>query len=256
MIHRKKVAVWLISASILILQSACGTQKNTLSYFNDLKAQEAGTLTLVLPEIKIEPEDVITINVTSLQQDATVLYNSEGTENSYKVDSKGDIIFPVLGEIHVAGYTTQELSAYLKGKIEETVIDPSVNVELTSFRVEVLGEVNEPGIVTANKERFTILDAIAASGDLTQYGERDNILLLRPDGNELKYYHLSLNDSKLLSSPLFYLKQNDVVIVEPNDIKKDNSKYNTNNAYRLQVISTVVAASSVIASLAIALLVK
>jgi polysaccharide export outer membrane protein len=124
------------------------------------------------------------------------------------------------------------------------------------FYVNVIGEVKTPIRVKVETERFTLLDAISAAGDLTEYGERSNILVIREEDGKKTYNRLDLSSSSVFASPYFYLQQNDVVYVEPNQIRIDNSKYNQNNAYKLTVISTVVSAASVIASLVIALTVK
>ena len=101
-----------------------------------------------------------------------------------------------------------------------------------------------------------MLDAIAAAGDLTPYGNRNDVLLIRENNGKREYHRLNLNDASLLSSPYFYLQQNDVVLVTPNDIRQDNAKYNQLNSYKLSVISTIVSSCSIIASLIIALTVK
>lgn len=246
----------LLPILAVILLASCSSQKTNLTYFDDIKNSQQGALTVNVVPVRLAPDDILTIAVTSIRPEATAIYNAGEQGTRYRVDARGDITFPVLGKIHVEGMTTDELAAYLTKRIEETVVDPFVSVQLSNMTIQVLGEVNRPGTVMVNKERFSILDAIAAVNDLTAYGQRDNVLILRKEGDEIKYYHINLNDSELLSSPLFYLHQNDVVIVEPNNIKKDNSKYNMNNAYKLQVISTIVSASSVVASLAIALAVK
>ena len=112
---------------------------------------------------------------------------------------------------------------------------------------------NKPGAIAVTKERYTILDAIADAQDLTNYGKRENILLIREEDGVATYHRLNLTDASLLTSPYFYLRQNDVIYVEPNKIITDNSKYNQYSGYKLSVISTVVGAVSVIASLVIAL---
>lgn len=246
----------IVLSIITLVAGSCNTSRTNMTYFSDLKDSTTGVLTLEVPNIRIVPDDILSIGVTSLRPEATAIYNGTGAQQNYRVGANGDITFPVLGKIHVEGMTTQELAAYLTERIEETVVDPYVRVELINFRIEVLGEVNRPGVVPVSKEQFTILDALAAVNDLTPYAQRDNILLLRQDNGKTTYHHINLNDSRLMESPLFYLKQNDVIIVDSNDVKKDISRYNTNNAYKLQVISTIVSASSVLASLAIALLVK
>ena len=119
-----------------------------------------------------------------------------------------------------------------------------------------MGEVKNPHRIYVNSERFTLLDALSAAGDLTEYGERGNVLVIREENGQQIYHRLDLADSNIFSSPYFYLQQNDVVYVEPNQIRIDNSKYNQNNAFKLSVISTIVSTASVVASLVIALAVK
>lgn len=241
---------------LAIILPGCSTQKQNISYFTDLKNTPQGVLNINAARIRIVPDDILQILVSSDRPEATAIYNDNGNQHRYRVNERGEINFPFIGRIKVEGMTTEELAAYLTGRIEEHVVDPYVTVDLENFRVEVLGEVEKPGVIPVNRERFSVLDALAAAGDITAYGVRDNILLLRQEDGVTKYYHLDLNDSKTMTLPEFYMQQNDVLIVEPNNIKKDNSRYNTNNAYKLQVISTVVSASSVLASLAIALAVK
>ena len=163
---------------------------------------------------------------------------------------------PVIGKIHVAGLTTAQLTDELTRMISKDVTDPVVTVRLRNFSVNVMGEVNSPGIKGVGGERCSILDAIAAAGDLTPYGNRNDVLLIRENNGKREYHRLNLNDASLLSSPYFYLQQNDVVLVTPNDIRQDNAKYNQLNSYKLSVISTIVSSCSIIASLIIALTVK
>lgn len=260
----------LVAIAILILTS-CSSPKTSLTYFEDLKGKADGSIPVGHYDIKIVPDDELMITVNSLVPTATAEYNmplvnpsqrGNATVNTqpvlqtYLVSQEGDIMFPVLGKIHVEGMTVQELTKYLEGRIGADVENPIVRVELLSFRVNVLGEVNAPGVKNVKTQRFTLLDALAAAGDLTEYGERENVLLIREENGKLTYHHFNLNDSKTMESPYFFLQQNDVVVVEPNKIRKDNSKYNQFNAYKVSVISTVVSAASVIASLVIALTVK
>ena len=135
--------------------------------------------------------------------------------------------------------------------------NPYVRVQLASVRVNVMGEVNAPGAKWVAKERYSVLDAISDAGDINQYGRRDNILLIREEADGTRSYHrLDLGSSDLLTSPYFYLQQNDVVYVEPNDVRQSNAEYNQNNSYKVQVISTAISAVSVIATLIIALVIK
>ena len=144
----------------------------------------------------------------------------------------------------------------IRARVSANVKDPFVRVELLGFNIDVMGEVKNPQRIYVNSERYTLLDALSAAGDLTEYGERSNVLVIREEDGKQTYHRLNLADSNIFSSPYFYLHQNDVIYVEPNQIRIDNSKYNQNNAYKLSVISTIVSASSVVASLIIALAVK
>ena len=175
---------------------------------------------------------------------------------TYLVDKQGYINFPVLGKLKVVGKSTDEIKAMLEEQIGKDVENPYVRVQLANFKVNVLGEVNRPGSLSVTTERFSVLDALANAGDLTEYGNRANVLVIREEGGVRQYHRMNLNDAAILSSPYFYLQQNDVVYVEPNKIRQDNSKYNQNNAYKLSVISTIVSACSVVASLIIALAIK
>lgn len=252
--------------------SACHTSKTHLSYLSELPEATEGTLSSSGYSIKIVPEDELEIVVTSTVPTATAEYNLPATnaqyvvgqnsilstteQQKYTVDNLGDIDFPILGKIHVAGMTTMQLKKYLTERIAENVNDPKVKVKLANFKVNVIGEVRNPRTVEVKSERFSIFDALASAGDMTEYGRRDNVTVIRESGDSLVYCRLDLRDPAVTSSPYYYLRQNDVVIVDPNDIRQTNSKYNQNNSYKLSVISTIVSAVSVIASLVIALTVK
>lgn len=257
--------------AITLLASSCSTTKNDISYFTNIGTSESGAITPGSYEIKIIPDDELIITVSSLVPEATAVYNTPmanvatrntttpttvGSLLTYVVDQNGDIMMPILGKLHVSGLTTKEISSMITKEVEKTVKDPYVRVQLLNFRINVLGEVNSPGVQTIGTERYTIMDAIAASGDLTIYGQRNNILLIREENGQNTYHRLNLNDVNILSSPYYYLQQNDVIYVEPNKIRKDNSKFNSNNNYKLSVISTCVSAAAVVSSMVIALCIK
>lgn len=266
-----KLLKYVLAALVLTAVCSCKTQ-NDLTYMADISGTSVAQLATAKNDITIEPEDELMITVTAEVPAVVARYNrpaissqngvktevvSGQTMQTYIVDRSGDIDFPVLGKIHVAGLTTTRLRDYLLKQIEKDVKDPVVSVRLVNFKVNVLGEVDEPKVVESKRERLTLFDALAACGDLTEYGRRDAVAVIRenPDGTST-YATLNLADSKITSSPYFVLKQNDVVYVAPNDIKQSNSKYNQNNGFKLSVISTVISGISVIASLVIALSVK
>lgn len=262
----------LLFAIASICGVSCSSSKESLTYFEDIDSVlGANGLGSNEYSVKVVPDDELKIVITSQIQEATAPYNlpmanyvtateltSKNTPaiQTYVVDKNGYITMPILGDIKVAGKTTDEISKEIKSLVEKDVKDPYVVVAFCGFRVNVLGEVKAPGAKMVTKERYSILDAIADAEDLTEYGKRENVLLIREEDGVKKTVRLNLNDAKLLESPYFYLQQNDVVYVEPNKIKKDNSKYNQNNAFKMTVVSTVVSALSVIASLVIALTVK
>lgn len=266
-----KFRLLLLTALAGMLVCSCTTSKNSLTYMADLKTQVDGILPTGDYSIRIVPDDELFISVTSLVPEATMMYNlplsnpaklsdinvaMTPSQQTYLVNNEGNIKFPVLGELHVAGLTTTELADKLTEMISRDVEDPIVKVELLNFYVNVIGEVEKPGRQNVPRQRYTLLDALAEAGDMTEYGERSNVLLIREKDGQTIYHRFNLNDSKSLDSPYFYLQQNDVIYVEPNEIRKDNAKYNQNNSFKISVISTIVSACSVVASLVIALAVK
>ena len=250
--------------------SACSTSRSSLTYFEDIDSR--------IPEFQIDtanliiaPHDELMISVTSFVPEATAQYNlpptnlstSENTQisttyamSTYIVNTHGYIDIPSVGPLKVEGLTTNQLTDTLVAIISKEVVAPNVRVQLVNFSVNVIGEVKNPGRFKVNNQRISILDAIAMAGDLTEYGQRDGILLIRESDGKRAVHKLNLNSAEILNSPYFYLQQNDVVYIEPNKIRKDNSKYNQNNAFKLSVTSTIVSVVSVIASLVIALTVK
>ena len=257
--------------AVMISSSSCSTNRTSLTYFEDTATVTDTSFPMGEYNIKIQPDEEHFSSVSSLVPEATAMYNlpvmnpglrsNIGTtttpqSQTYVVDPKGDIIFPVLGKLHVAGYTVEGLADEITKMVSKDVSDPIVRVELMNFKVNVLGEVRSPGAKHCNTRRVTILDALSMAGDMTSYGRRDNIAVIREVDGKRELHRLDLNKSDVFTSPYFYLQQIDIVYVEPNKIIQDNSKYNQNNAYKLSVTSTVVSAASVIASLVIALTVK
>lgn len=255
----------------MIALASCSSQKSVLPYFTDITEIKEGTLPKMDYMPVVQPDDELFITVSSVNPAATAIYNlplanpaqdwgvrgtSADKQMTYVVTSNGDINFPVLGPVHVAGLTTEQVREELIKLLSKDVEDPMVTVALVNFKVNVAGEVKTAGQIELSGNRCTILDALSAAGDLTEYGERSNVLIIREENGERKFAHLDLNSSDILTSPYYYLKQNDYIYVAPNSIRQANSKYNQNNAFKLSVISTIVSATSVIASLIIALAVK
>ena len=254
--------------------ASCKPQKDTLSYFKDIDTQTFSVeIDPSMYTPKIEPADELSIAVTStIRPELALPYNlplvnpaqvgegnirvSQAGQATYIVPADGNIVMPILGKVHVAGLTTEQVAEKITNLISKDVQDPVVTVKLLNFKVNVAGEVQEPGSFSVNGNRISVLDALAMAGDLTPYAQRENILIVREENGKRVAYKLDLTDPNVLSSPVFYLKQNDYIYVSPNQIRNDNAKYNQNNAYKLSVISTIVSGVSVIASLIIALAIK
>ena len=242
--------LFLLAAGCLLL-SSCGSSKQVV-YFQDMQPGESE---IVLPEaqaITVRPEDKISIIVNSRDPQLTDLFNlpilsrqlgqslrGSGTSSgssqgvsAYTVDASGEIDFPVLGKIYVAGMKREEIAAYIKDALirENLVKDPVVTVEFANLCVSVLGEVNNPGRFSIDRDRLTILDALSMAGDLTIYGNRFKVMVLRQEGDVQRVYGIDLTSGNhVYTSPAYYLQQNDVVYVEPNNVKARQSTVNGNN---------------------------
>lgn len=248
-----------IAAAIVLAATVTSCKApQSLAYFENADSLKTVGTTALDYAVKIRPADELIITVNSIVPEATAAYNLSSTpqNQTYVVDTDGEITMPVIGKIHAAGMTTKGLGDYLTEKISKEVDSPVVRVQLANFRVNVLGEVKRPGAIEAKSERFTIFDALAAAEDMTEYGERTNVMVIREENGQRAYHRVNLKDARIVDSPYYYLQQNDVVYVEPNQIKAGNAKYSQNNAFKVAVVSTIVSAVSVIASLVIALAVK
>lgn len=261
----------VIAILSLCLLASCSTKRSPLTYFEDISDVYEQMAPTDNYSLRIQPDDELFIAVLSLSPEASAIYNlpyanpatnsellqtQQPSQMTYIVDTEGNINFPVLGKLHVEGMTTEQLRDELIKRISVEVEDPQVTVRLLNFRVNVAGEVKQAGPQKVTTERYSVLDALTAAGDLTEFGERNNVLVIREEDGKRVAHRLDLNSSELLTSPYFYLKQNDYVYVSPNKIRQDNSKYNQNNAFKVSVVSTIVSGCSVIASLVIALTVK
>lgn len=236
---------------LIVVFTSCKTPK--LTYMEDM---ESNTSQIIAhpSEIRVQPLDKISIIVNSKDPMLSSLFNlpyvsqklgqsfsSMGASTSsssgngisgYTINNEGDIDFPVLGKVHVNGMNRTEIAAHIKEKLvsNDLVKDPVVTVEFMNLAVSVLGEVNEPGRYNIDKDCFTLLDAISMAGDLTVYGKRNNILVQRMNGDELHSYRVDLTSGvALYKSPVYYLQQNDVVYVEPSEVRARQATVNANN---------------------------
>ena len=261
-----RIKYMMAFVACMILFSSCSKKVTELPYF--INIEEVDISKPQAYDVIIEPGDELFIQVSSTVPTASAPYNlplatpsKAGTEKNidqgkvltYTVDKEGYINFPVLGKIKVVGMSLEQLSDKLTEMISADVTDPTVTVEMMNFYVNVGGEVLRPGRIGVNSRRFSILDALAQVGDLTQYGKRESVLIIREENGKRTHARLNLNDANVLNSPYFFLKQNDYIYVEPNEIKEDNARYNSNLTQRLQIGSIVLTTVSLITSTCIAI---
>ena len=197
--------------------------------------------------ITVQPKDVLSIVVSSRNPELATGFNlplqqyyAGSTEASsaynyrqlgYQVDLEGYIDFPVLGRLRVAGLTRERLSAMIKARLQEDLIrDAIVTVDFMNFKVSVLGEVNNPGTFSVSDDRITLLEALGRASDLTIYGRRDNVLVRRETEGRVVFYRVDLRTEAFLTSPAYFLQQNDVVYVEPNNTMVARSRINENRS--------------------------
>lgn len=234
------------TAAIVLFLASCTTPKK-IAYFQDLQPGISANKITVSPEITLKPKDKMSIVVSAQDQRLTTLFNlpilSQSIGESYSaargmsgytVDNEGNIDFPVIGKLYVQGKTREEVSNLIKNELisRNLVKEPVVTVEFMNLTFSVLGEVNKPGRVSINKDRVTLLDALSAAGDLTIYGKRDSVMVLRNEAGIQRVYGVDLCSAKdLYSSPVYYLQQDDVVYVEPNGTRARQSSLNGNTIF-------------------------
>ncbi|KMQ62320.1 sugar transporter [Chryseobacterium sp. BLS98] len=168
---------------------------------------------------------------------------------TYIVDSEGNIDFPILGKLNTSNKTLVEFKEELRNKMTQYVINPTVNIRFTNFKVTVLGEVNRQGDYTVSNGQATILNALGLAGDLTVYGKRDDVLVIRTENGNVTHGKINLLDANLINSPYYNLKQGDAIIVPANNTKDIISKQNPNTGIYLTAISIAVTAVAVVVSL-------
>lgn len=240
--YRKSLLSGAICTGLLVL-SACGTPKQ-IAYFQDFNQNPDTLVNLKSAVITAKPTDKLYIGVKSKDPQITQLFNLTGSSTNYStssiakdayyytVDSKGNIDFPVLGTLHVAGRTREQIAEGIKKLLVDRnlVKDPVVTVSLTNLHYSVIGEVARPGQYEIEDEKVTILDALSKAGDLTIYGTREDVMVLRQENGHQKIYKINLcSGNNVFNSPVYYLQQNDVVYISPNETKARQSTVNGNN---------------------------
>jgi len=226
-----KLSFPLIGFFLLFLCSCVNTRKAV--YFVD---QQDASLpsSITVPQTIISQNDLLSISVSSLNAGASAVFNtpnisyqtnntnstnaSQQQASGYLVDEEGNIQFPLLGTLKASGLTENQLRAQIVKGITDRklLLDPIVTVRHLNFKVTVLGEVGSPTVINVPSEKITLLEALGLAGDITVYGKRDNVMVIREESGKKIIKRLDLNKSEIFNSPYYYLRSNDIVYVEPN----------------------------------------
>ncbi len=238
----KKYVAYLVVCMAVFFTACTSTKK--IIYLQDvvpLKQQEIEQKY----EVIIHGDDLLAIMVNSRDPELALPFNmpmvsyqlgsnTGGQQRvlGYLVDTNGNIDFPILGEIHVEGLTRMQLTELIKNKLIEgdLIKDPIVTVQFLHFKISVMGEVGRPGSFTISGDRITLLEALSMAGDLTIYGRRDRVGVIRENNGKRTILFHDLRSADIFNSPCYYLQQNDIVYVEPNKAKSGQSSINQNNS--------------------------
>ena len=243
---------YLSSLAILVL-SSCASRKEVVYFQNTGEFETLVDKNSFTPKFKVD--DLVSIHVSTLDNEASAPFNlfrgaSEGgiraEQVDYLIDKDGEIDFPVIGKIKIAGLSSEEVRVLLREKLSDYLKDPIINIRLRNFSITVLGEVNRPGTYPVDGERITILEALGLAGDLTIKGMRENVMVIRDFDGTKVYTRIDLTNKEALSSPVYYLTQNDVVYVEPNNSAIKTSTLDTRASLYVSVASLLITSTVLI----------
>jgi polysaccharide export outer membrane protein len=244
-----------IAFFLVILIFSCKPRKELVYYQNiDSLGSSASANTY---EIKIQPDDLLLIivsaedaesaipfNLTTVSVPTTVgmssSFNGQLSLQTYLVDASGAITFPVIGKLQVGGLSRSELQQLLETRIAKYIKNPIINMRRMNFKISIQGEVTAPGTYTINSDRVTLIEAVSLAKDLTIYGKRDNILIVREVNGVKTYNRVDITKADFINSPFYYLAQNDVVYVEPNKVKINGAAVGSNTSVLISVTSLVI----------------
>ena len=262
----KKLLIPFVLMAMIMLIGSCSGSKQ-VAYFQNIDSISLAA-SRGLYEAKIMPKDELTITVITTNPQASAPFNltvsntigssgqlstGQGSLQGYLVDNNGNINFPVLGTIHVGGLTKNQAEEKIRDGVKPYLAateNPIVTVRMSSYRVTVVGEVGSPRVIPVSTEKMSIIEALAQAGDLSIYGKRNNVLLIREDATGQKQAHrLNLNDANIFNSPYYYLQQNDIIYVEPNGVKAKNSGIGSNTTIWFSFIGIVTSVASLVVNI-------
>lgn len=253
----------ILSLLAAVLLASCGSQKD-VPYFQNSSEVDLSK-SQYLYDARIMPKDQLSITVSCVDDQAAAPFNmtiptlasvntrstySQPTLQSYLVDNEGNIQFPIVGTLHVGGLTKAEAERMIEEKIKPFMSaseKPIVTVRIPGYQISVIGEVQRPGTFNVSREKITILEALAQAGDLTIWGQRTNVQLIREDATGKKSVHFfDLTDANIINSPYYYLQQNDVVYVTPNKVKSQNSSVGSMTTLWFSATSILISLTSLL----------
>lgn len=227
----------ILGATVILLFSSCKTYKN-VPYFIDIPdtVLHTSVKTTAFHAPYIQPDDILLVNVQTLDEKSNQLFAASNTVTQsigsssvgmtgnqatagHLVDKEGNIELPIIGVVHVAGLTTQQAKEMLKGKIRDLYKEATVDVRFNNFKITIMGEVARPATYVITEEKISVLDALGLAGDLTIYGKRDKVMLIRDSADTKNMVRINLNSKDFISSPYFWMQQNDILYVEPDTSK-------------------------------------
>lgn len=240
---------------LLLFCFSCRPSRS-LVYFKDLKGSENYRTTVTNAEVlRFQPGDLLSIRVASLNRESDELFNQNGKQavgnvgvngipldNGYLIDSAGYTSFPVVGRVKLGGLTNEQATTSMTAAVSNYVKSPLVSIRLLNFSITVIGEVNKPSTFQVPSGRINILEALGLAGDMTPYGRRENVLLVRERNHVRSTTRLNLNNKEILNSPYFYLQQNDVVYVAPDRLKEVQASTNTRTVTIVSIAATLAVA--------------
>ncbi len=259
----KSILLSLFAVVFAMFLGSCGSTKNVAYFQNSREADLSSSQ--VLYDARIMPKDQLTITVSATDPQAAVPFNltvptpytvnqrssySQAMLQMYLVDNAGNINFPIIGTVHLGGLTKSEAEQRIQTMIKPYMAegqDPIVTVRMSTYQISVLGEVARPGTFAVSREKITLLEALAQAGDLTIYGQRENVKLIREDATGKKtIYEINLNDANLINSPYYYLQQNDQIYVTPNKVKAQNSSVGSMTTLWFSATSILISLTSLL----------
>ena len=243
----------LVAVMAGVLLTSCASKKDVVYFQNTGDFETIVDKNSFTPKFKVD--DLVNIHISTLDPEASVPFNlfkgaSEGgiraEQVDYLIDKDGEIDFPVVGKIKISGLSAEEVRVLLRTKLSDYLKNPIINIRLRNFTVTVLGEVKRPGTYPVNGERITILEALGLAMDLTVKGVRDNVMVIRDFDGTKVYTRIDLTKKEAMSSPVYYLTQNDVVYVEPNQSAVTASSLDNRATIAISIASTLITATVIL----------